>query len=1657
MQAQIQPNRLVVSDRFPMLGFTVRTSEPPLRAEIAIATDPALFADKAARKRSNFFSSREIGELSIQSGQAVYVVPAEILARFIGAQRLYFALAVGPLGGEGALQVVATPTKDSPYISISGLSGRSLRRVRLFPARTRQSARSGNGYGVGGEQSLVWAGDTVRPGMERARTAPEQESGAQKSHAPNGQADASQNGGREGGYESFDYDDGFGPLPPSYDEPDAETEETSADVSSGAPVETAQYAPHYEGGNGASSGLGVDPFAVEVKYRMFIPAPVIKGPPLMDDFGGDGRGFSYDGGTSRGEIRAIVHLASNGAIESVNIKDRHWTASTAYDSDDTFHVSGKPSWWLDKREGARVKEREGVRATDDNLNIVRGASGRRAVRATVDPNIYPVTIRAAANNALVTVSPDIDVDVTVFFRNHNGLIQAQVDGYHDGFPAHELYVNGEPLYRYDPVAADNGPGSLFGTSDTEASSDWVTVARAYTVRTGGQALAFNESFTVNWDDVQSIPQPTNKSCWAAAGAMVVGWRDQISLTPETIAKITGGTTATGLNPAEVGTFANDLGLVAEPPQSYTKQAFRELIEDKGPLWVAADVPGLHAIVVTGVYNDEQDLYVRVTDPWDRAVGTPGAPGPYANTHQTGSRYILKWEDFVAEYERAATNYASVNLQILHSGGVNGRQPNRGEQVPPGYAQSHSERRYSQYEHGLDASPPYRQPAYGQGAGGGGSPSGITRIWTWSHGLIPRRAINDANNNWWDRRTNLGMTDYVVSLNDHDFSSGLNLRYRNRRASTPVDRWAPLCSIFEKLSAKSITPHLMVFLEPDPAMIREAAEAIQEFMSVCSVKPRSIQLDLEGWWTRKPAARRRAGEAAIEQHFYTDWTGDKPELGIGVTHIASTPQAIRGALGKVDFGIPQIYGSERNYGRPIRARSVRRHFARTAEALGAGKKIFVGQTARGRIVTPQIMHDMLAIVADLSHSNTGRVTEIAFWSDLQLLRSTRNRNYFKRLTAKAKSGGLSASNLPNPSRGAGRSGGAQAQSLSINESFTINWDEVELMAQPTELSCWATAGAMVVGWRNRQSLTADTIADIANRTTAIGLDPAKVKEFADALDLVAEYPQSYTPQGFRDLLEDNGPLWVGAAVPSLHVVVVTGMYNKDGQIYVRVTDPWDREAGTPGAPGPSLPTHESGSRYIMKWEDFVAEYEAAAEHPRVGFQILHAGGVGDRKPNRGAQTPPGYAQSLSADRENAALPGLEIASIADSMTPPAIRPVAAAVNGELEGDWQALAHQQFGPEIGAAFIPLGALAAKASWTFGIGLDGDAKPGPDDIAGSGVGVGADGMLFEFGAHKQAAAAAQALAEEAETNDAGPSIIFTATRGAADGFSAWTSAAAFQSASPVLPGGIVLLNAMRQFHGASFALNDIVGTQAIESRIAAVLAELEAAANQQTFEFAPDENLAAAEALENEAEGAERPSQQMPIEHEVERQHPDPQVQHGSTPNGQPPNGGTPPPDLSPLFPPPGVQITRTQSEANGVAYDLAQMSGAVMPTMPPAVAQDPTPGERIAVTEWPYIDGPGGRTRGGLTIDWKYGAGGVSDIRIGPEGGQSFDGWQLRVKADIEPGPSTAAETKLNIVIETTFMREGEAPQIGVSEVVLCGSGKRMPTRHHDASSKQDAAA
>lgn len=157
-----------------------------------------------------------------------------------------------------------------------------------------------------------------------------------------------------------------------------------------------------------------------------------------------------------------------------------------------------------------------------------------------------------------------------------------------------------------------------------------------------------------WHEVPLVQQLTGMSCWAAAAAMIVGWRDRIHIEAAQVAGGAGQLQAyrEGLEPRDVETFAHAWGLEVARVRELSVGEVWRLLAEYGPLWVGEASPGLHVIVVAGIYGDgtPKGTSVRIADPWP--VGR-------------GERYTLSFTDFRANLLNAAY-IAGGHPQILHA-------------------------------------------------------------------------------------------------------------------------------------------------------------------------------------------------------------------------------------------------------------------------------------------------------------------------------------------------------------------------------------------------------------------------------------------------------------------------------------------------------------------------------------------------------------------------------------------------------------------------------------------------------------------------------------------------------------------------------------------------------------------------------------------------------------------------------------------------------------------------------------------------------------------------------------------------------------------------------------------------------------------------------
>jgi papain like cysteine protease AvrRpt2 len=113
-------------------------------------------------------------------------------------------------------------------------------------------------------------------------------------------------------------------------------------------------------------------------------------------------------------------------------------------------------------------------------------------------------------------------------------------------------------------------------------------------------------------EVRPIRQPTPMSCWAAVYAMMRSWRDGRTLTiPEAVATL--GPLYSRYLAADDGLpggaeqdLVEGAGMRALPPASYPLSAIRNLLRERGPLWVTAgDGITAHARLLVGIYSPDE--------------------------------------------------------------------------------------------------------------------------------------------------------------------------------------------------------------------------------------------------------------------------------------------------------------------------------------------------------------------------------------------------------------------------------------------------------------------------------------------------------------------------------------------------------------------------------------------------------------------------------------------------------------------------------------------------------------------------------------------------------------------------------------------------------------------------------------------------------------------------------------------------------------------------------------------------------------------------------------------------------------------------------------------------------------------------------------------
>jgi hypothetical protein len=158
--------------------------------------------------------------------------------------------------------------------------------------------------------------------------------------------------------------------------------------------------------------------------------------------------------------------------------------------------------------------------------------------------------------------------------------------------------------------------------------------------------------------------------------------------------------------------------------------------------------------------------------------------------------------------------------------------------------------------------------------------------------------------------------------------------------------------------------------------------------------------------------------------------------------------------------------------------------------------------------------------------------------------------------------------------------------------------VDLLKQPSPMTCWAATGTMMKGWQTRTSMAITTMLDSlggswrAKFDADQGLSGAELHAFTKALGLAEEGPMSYTVTGLARLLRSKGPLWA----------ITDDDFEANRVVHARIVTAM-RGDGTTDGTTVSLVDPASGTVVTESFAKFAARLEAP-EPVSTGVGIFH---------------------------------------------------------------------------------------------------------------------------------------------------------------------------------------------------------------------------------------------------------------------------------------------------------------------------------------------------------------------------------------------------------------------------------------------------------------------
>jgi Mg-chelatase subunit ChlD len=218
---------------------------------------------------------------------------------------------------------------------------------------------------------------------------------------------------------------------------------------------------------------------VEIKLRVFIPSEAVNFwadiGNLRYMYGGDGRSsYSYNSGTSRFDLAATVTTdpRQNPLLSKEQTKV---VTTTRYLKTDGQHKAGKPGWWWTLNPKAAAQK-----CKDEDPGSTRECKSQT----------IPDFIKVSSSNDRVLISfkfsgvgnpfpilgnlggegwyPAPDGDFVIGIQQCGDEILYRYSGWHNAFPAYELYINRQRVYEFMP----DTPIAMTGIYNERLSINW---------------------------------------------------------------------------------------------------------------------------------------------------------------------------------------------------------------------------------------------------------------------------------------------------------------------------------------------------------------------------------------------------------------------------------------------------------------------------------------------------------------------------------------------------------------------------------------------------------------------------------------------------------------------------------------------------------------------------------------------------------------------------------------------------------------------------------------------------------------------------------------------------------------------------------------------------------------------------------------------------------------------------------------------------------------------------------------------------------------------------------------------------------------------------------------------------------------------------------